>query len=90
MKTAAEIMDADVPSLRLEDDARSAIDTLAKTDLGALLAKDVEPFAAAAAGALLHAHAGRHAAAEHGADHVIAGDVIEAIPAGMRPIGSVE
>ncbi|HET9185693.1 MAG TPA: CBS domain-containing protein [Solirubrobacterales bacterium] len=36
MKTAAEIMDADIPSLRLEDDARSAIDTLAKTDLGAL------------------------------------------------------
>jgi hypothetical protein len=29
MKTAAEIMDADIPSLRLEDDARSAIDTLA-------------------------------------------------------------
>lgn len=29
-------MDRDVPSLRAEDDARTAIDTLAKTDLGAL------------------------------------------------------
>ncbi len=49
--------------------------------IGALLAKEVEPFAAAAAGALAHAFAGRHAAARHGADHVIAGDVIDAIPA---------
>lgn len=29
-------MDREVPSLRAEDDARTAIDTLAKTDLGAL------------------------------------------------------
>jgi CBS domain-containing protein len=36
MKTAGEIMDGDVPSLRAEDDARTAIATLAKTDLGAL------------------------------------------------------
>ncbi|HEX5526034.1 MAG TPA: CBS domain-containing protein [Solirubrobacterales bacterium] len=36
MKTAGEIMDREVPSLRAEDDARTAIDTLAKTDLGAL------------------------------------------------------
>jgi CBS domain-containing protein len=36
MKTAGEIMDRDVPRLSPEDDARTAIDTLAKTDLGAL------------------------------------------------------
>jgi CBS domain-containing protein len=36
MKTAAEIMDADVPSVTPEDDARAAIDLLAKTDLGAI------------------------------------------------------
>jgi CBS domain-containing protein len=42
MKTAAEIMDRDVPSLKVEDDARAAIDTLAKTDLGALPVVDDE------------------------------------------------
>lgn len=42
MKTAAEIMDRDVPSLKAEDDARTAIDTLAKTDLGALPVVDDE------------------------------------------------
>jgi CBS domain-containing protein len=36
MKTAAEIMDRDVPSVGPDDDARTAIDTLAKTDLGAI------------------------------------------------------
>jgi CBS domain-containing protein len=36
MKTAAEIMDADVPSVTREEDARRAIELLAKTDLGAL------------------------------------------------------
>ena len=49
--------------------------------VGALLAKGVEPFAAAAAGVLAHAWAGKHAAARLGADHVVAGDVIDAIPA---------
>ena len=52
--------------------------------IGALLAKGVEPFAAAALGALAHARAGRAAAERHGADHVIAGDVIDALPAGVR------
>jgi CBS domain-containing protein len=42
MKTAAEIMDRDVPSLKAEDDARTAIDTLSKTDLGALPVVDDE------------------------------------------------
>jgi CBS-domain-containing membrane protein len=36
MKTAGEIMDRDVPTLSAEDDARTAIDLLAKTDLGAI------------------------------------------------------
>jgi CBS domain-containing protein len=36
MKTAAEILDADVPTVGADDDARAAIDLLAKTDLGAI------------------------------------------------------
>src|SRR5690348_9551836 len=36
MKTAGEIMDREVPTLSPEDDARAAIDLLAKTDLGAV------------------------------------------------------
>jgi NAD(P)H-hydrate epimerase len=48
--------------------------------IGAFLSKRVEPFAAACAGVLAHARAGRVAAARLGADHVIASDVIEALP----------
>ena len=40
MKTAAEIMNADVPSVALGDDARAAIDLLAKTDMGAVAVVD--------------------------------------------------
>jgi CBS domain-containing protein len=36
MKTAAEIMDTDVPSVSPDADARTAIELLAKTDLGAV------------------------------------------------------
>src|SRR5262245_36855632 len=36
MKTAADIMDADVPTVSPTDDARTAIDLLAKTELGAI------------------------------------------------------
>ena len=36
MKTAAEIMNRDVPSVKPEDEARTAIDLLAKTDMGAI------------------------------------------------------
>src|SRR5262245_5831052 len=36
MKTAGDIMDREVPSVRPEEDARTAIDLLAKTDLGAI------------------------------------------------------
>jgi hydroxyethylthiazole kinase-like uncharacterized protein yjeF len=47
---------------------------------GALLAKGVDAFEAAAAGVLAHARAGVAAANRIGANHVIAGDVIAAIP----------
>jgi ADP-dependent NAD(P)H-hydrate dehydratase / NAD(P)H-hydrate epimerase len=50
---------------------------------GTLLAKGMEPFEAAAAGVLAHARAGQVAAARIGANHVIAGDVIDAIPEAM-------
>jgi CBS domain-containing protein len=42
MKTAAEIMDADVPSVTLDDDARTAIDLLSKSELGAVAVVDDE------------------------------------------------
>ena len=48
--------------------------------IGAHLAKGIDPFAAACAGVRRHAAAGRVAAAEHGADGVIARDVIAALP----------
>jgi NAD(P)H-hydrate epimerase len=50
---------------------------------GTLLAKEMGPFEAAAAGVLAHARAGQVAAGRIGANHVIAGDVIEAIPEAM-------
>jgi len=54
--------------------------------IGALLAKGMDAFEAAALGTLAHARAGRAAAERFGADHVVAGDVIEALPTG---VGSV-
>jgi NAD(P)H-hydrate epimerase len=48
--------------------------------IAAILARGVDPFAAACAGARLHARAGVHAAGERGVDGVIARDVIEALP----------
>jgi len=51
--------------------------------IGALLAKGMDPFEAASLGALAHVRAGFAAAQRHGADHVIAGDVIDALPAGI-------
>jgi NAD(P)H-hydrate epimerase len=52
--------------------------------IGTLLAKRVDPFAAACAGVLAHARAGRAAAERYGADHVVAGDVIDALPEAFR------
>ena len=47
--------------------------------IGAMLAKGLEPFAAACAGVRLHLDAGVYAAAERTADAVIASDVIDAL-----------
>jgi ADP-dependent NAD(P)H-hydrate dehydratase / NAD(P)H-hydrate epimerase len=51
--------------------------------IGALLAKRLPAFEAAALGALAHAFSGRAAAERFGADHVVAGDVIDALPQGL-------
>jgi NAD(P)H-hydrate epimerase len=51
--------------------------------IGALLAKRMEAFEAAALGTLAHSLAARAAADRIGADHVMAGDVIEALPHGL-------
>jgi hydroxyethylthiazole kinase-like uncharacterized protein yjeF len=48
--------------------------------LAAMLARELDPFAAACAGVRLHARAGIHAAHSKGVDGVIARDVIEALP----------
>jgi NAD(P)H-hydrate epimerase len=50
---------------------------------GALLAKGLGPFEAACLGTLAHARAGMAAADRHGADHVIASDVVDALPIGL-------
>jgi hydroxyethylthiazole kinase-like uncharacterized protein yjeF len=51
--------------------------------IGALLAKGMDPFEAAALGALAHVLAAEAAAKRLGPDHVMAGDVIEALPQGL-------
>ncbi len=57
----------------------------------ALLARGLEPFVAACAAVVAHARAGRDAAARVGAaESVIATDVIDSIPVGIRPDGAVE
>ena len=74
-------------------DGRAAVNTLSAPALAtagtgdvlsgviaALLAKDLDPFAAACAGVHRHAAAGRLAAEEHGPGGVIARDVIAALP----------
>jgi hydroxyethylthiazole kinase-like uncharacterized protein yjeF len=53
--------------------------------IAALLARGLEPFAAACAGVIAHARAGREAAIRVGAaESVIATDVIAALPVGLR------
>jgi ADP-dependent NAD(P)H-hydrate dehydratase / NAD(P)H-hydrate epimerase len=57
----------------------------------AFLARGLEPFAAACAAVVAHARAGLDAAVRIGAaESVIATDVIDSIPAGIRPDGPVE
>jgi NAD(P)H-hydrate epimerase len=51
----------------------------------ALIARGLDPFAGACAAAVAGARAGTVAAERIGADSVIAGDVIDAIPAGLTP-----
>ena len=51
--------------------------------IGALLAKGMDAFEAAALGVLAHVLAARAAADRVGPDHVMAGDVIEALPKGL-------
>ena len=53
--------------------------------VAALLARGLDPFAAACAAVIAHARAGRDAASRIGAaESVIAGDVIDSIPVGLR------
>ena len=52
--------------------------------IAALVARGTEPFEAACAGVLAHARAGVHAAERWGVESVIASDVIEALPRGLR------
>lgn len=55
----------------------------------AFLARGLEPFSAACAAVIAHARAGRAAAERVGAaEAVIAGDVIDAVPAGILPPGA--
>ena len=51
--------------------------------IGALLAKGLDGFEASCLGALAHVLAAEAAAERWGADHVMAGDVIEALPHGL-------
>jgi hydroxyethylthiazole kinase-like uncharacterized protein yjeF len=53
--------------------------------IGALIARGMEPFEAACAAVVAHSRAGLDAAARLGAESVIAGDVIDSLPAGLRP-----
>jgi NAD(P)H-hydrate epimerase len=48
--------------------------------IAAFMARGLEPFEAACAGVHVHAEAGRRAAERLGAESVIAGDVIDALP----------
>jgi NAD(P)H-hydrate epimerase len=51
--------------------------------IAALIARGVEPFAATCAAVVAHSRAGREAGSRVGHDSVIAGDVIDSIPAGL-------
>jgi NAD(P)H-hydrate epimerase len=53
--------------------------------VAALMARGLEPFAATCAAVVAHSRAGRAAGERVGNDSVIAGDVIDSIPAGLAP-----
>jgi len=76
-------------SVAVNDLASPALATAGTGDvlsgvIGALLAKGLDPFAAACAGVRRHAAAGRVAAAAVGAGGVIASDVIAALPRALH------
>jgi ADP-dependent NAD(P)H-hydrate dehydratase / NAD(P)H-hydrate epimerase len=52
--------------------------------IAAFVARGLDVFEAACAGVYVHAEAGREAATRRGAESVIAGDVIDALPAALR------
>src|SRR5499427_492377 len=54
--------------------------------IGAFLARRFEPVVALQAGCYLHGLAGDLAAADHGEEGLVAGDIIEAIPAALAPV----
>jgi NAD(P)H-hydrate epimerase len=58
--------------------------------VGALLARDVEPVWALRAGCYVHGLAGDLAAAHHGEVGMIAGDIIEQLPAALRALTGAE
>jgi NAD(P)H-hydrate epimerase len=51
--------------------------------IAAMIARGLDPFAGTCAAVIAHSRAGRVAAGRVGTDSVIAGDVIESIPAGL-------
>ena len=51
--------------------------------IAAFIARGLDPFEAACAGVYAHAEAGREAARRLGAESVVAGDVIDALPAAL-------
>jgi len=53
--------------------------------VGAFLARGLDPLAALQAGCFLHGLAGDIAAGDRGEEGLIAGDIVEAIPAAMKP-----
>ena len=53
--------------------------------VGALLARAADPEHAVCAAVHAHLRAGRQAGSEHGPEHVIASDVISALPTALRP-----
>ncbi len=58
--------------------------------IAALIARGMEPFAATAAAVHAHTRAGGIAAREHGAESVIATDVVAALPAGLGPASGAD
>jgi NAD(P)H-hydrate epimerase len=54
--------------------------------IGALLARGTDPWLAATAGVYLHGLAGDRAAARLGQESLIAGDLVEELPAALRSV----